>query len=568
MAAQFSPFASSTQSSGFRFYNLSTAYLAAGAVDYFGIEPIIDAALEKDGSHVKVSNGECVKALICQLLTMPYQSLSGTAEFYSNHPLQGLLQNRDATPDALNRAVLARMLDALYDSGPEKLFIAVARQVMDVLGVKTEILHIDSTSFHYHGKTYKEEGCDVELNLGYSRDLHPELNQVISVMLCEETTHLPVFQKAFSGNVSDHKSFNKVVLESWQLLKQQFSDLKYLVGDSALCTGAIAKTISEQNLLFVTRVPDGNLIARQCFEKAKTATLEDVDPEVPNGSKGLWCGTGKVGDTEVRLLLINNESLRTTKEKTVRKHAQKEQEELTKKLTKLCTSPCKCMKDAQKQVAELQDKLKLCDITGLSFEEIKGYPKRGKPAKDAEKVVIAVKVHAEAVVNEDKIKAQIESSIRYVIATNDLQRKWTMKELLAVYKKQSVVERGWRFMKCHKLMVDSLYLRKPSRITALTWIMTMALLVFTASEFLVRQKMQEHKLMIPALTHSMGEERPTMMRFLQYVSNCQIIMQFEPATRRCLFGNIPPDLQEILTVLGREWWKYFTPDGYVTMLSA
>lgn len=559
-----SPFsASAMQPSENKLYNITTAYFAAGAFDYFGIEPIIENAIGKQGSHVKITSGECVKALVCQLLSHPYQSLSGTAEFFSNHPLQALLQDSNATPDALNRAVLERMLDALADAEPEKLFIKIARKVLEVLNVKAQTAHIDSTSFHYHGKTYKEDGCDVELNMGYSRDLHPELNQVISVMLCEEQTHLPIFQQAFSGNTADHKSFNQVVLESWQLLKEQFKDLKYLVGDSALCTGEIAKNIVAQGIKFVTRVPDGNLTARACFEAAKGATFEDIDPIEPNGSKGLWCQNGKIGEQEVKLLLVNNENLRSTKEATITKHAKKELEELQKKLKKLDTNPCKCQKDAEKQVNELQSKLKLCKIDDITYEEVTGYPKRGKPAKDAQKVTIAVKVHAHPSIDEDKLKEQIESSIRYVIATNDLNRKWTMKELLGIYKKQSVVERGWRFMKCHKLMVDSLFLRKPSRITALTWIMTIALLVFTASEFLLRQKMQEYKLKIPALTHKRGEERPTMMRFLQYLCNCQVIMEFVPSSNRCLFSNIPPQLQEVLTALGREWWKYFTPVGYL-----
>ena len=421
---------------------------------------------------------------------------------------------------------------------------------------------------HFHGKTYSEEGCDVELTMGYSRDLHPELNQVISVMLCEEQTQLPIFQKAFSGNTSDHKSFNKVVLESWELLKEQFADLKYLVGDSALCTSEIANNIAKQGIKFVTRVPDNNLIAKECFALAKGAEFAQIEPIEQNGSQGMWCKNGKIGEQEVKLLLVNNENLRPAKETTITKHANKELAELEKKLKKLETKPCKCQKDAEKQVNEIQSKLKFCTLNDITYEEVTGYPKRGKPAKDAEKVTLAVKVHAHPAINEDKLKEQIESSIRYVIATNDVNREWTMKELLNIYKKQSVVERGWRFMKCHKLMVDSLFLRKPSRITALTWIMTLALLIYTASEFLLRQKMQENKIKIPALTHKRGEERPTMMRFLQYLCNCQVIMEYEHSSKRCLFGNIPPELQQILTALGRDWCKYFTPEGYLPFLKA
>lgn len=44
-----------------------------------------------------------------------------------------------------------------------------------------------------------------------------------------------------------------------------------------------------------------------------------------------------------------------------------------------------------------------------------------------------------------------------------------MKELLSIYKKQSVVERNWRCLKDKRLLVNTLYLESPSRINALMW---------------------------------------------------------------------------------------------------
>lgn len=57
-----------------------------------------------------------------------------------------------------------------------------------------------------------------------------------------------------------------------------------------------------------------------------------------------------------------------------------------------------------------------------------------------------------------------------------------MKELLSVYKMQSVVERKWRCLKDKRLLVNTLYLESPSRINALMWVMTLALLIFSATE--------------------------------------------------------------------------------------
>lgn len=69
-----------------------------------------------------------------------------------------------------------------------------------------------------------------------------------------------------------------------------------------------------------------------------------------------------------------------------------------------------------------------------------------------------------------------------------------MSELIGVYKKQSVVERNWRSLKDKKLLINAIYLELPSRINALMWIMTTTLLIYTATEYQIRKKMNEQKL--------------------------------------------------------------------------
>lgn len=76
-----------------------------------------------------------------------------------------------------------------------------------------------------------------------------------------------------------------------------------------------------------------------------------------------------------------------------------------------------------------------------------------------------------------------------------------MKELLSIYKKQSVVERNRRCIKDKRLQVNTLYLESPSRINALMWVMTLALLIFSATEYLMRKKMEEQRLTVSPPDH-------------------------------------------------------------------
>ena len=98
-------------------------------------------------------------------------------------PYRGLTGNSTISSHDLNRDVLSRALDAIAEYGPERLFLKCAKAVSSKLGIKPDTVHLDTTSFHYEGRTRTEEGCNLVFDPGYSRDLHPELNQINELMI-------------------------------------------------------------------------------------------------------------------------------------------------------------------------------------------------------------------------------------------------------------------------------------------------------------------------------------------------------------------------------------------------
>ena len=65
-------------------------------------------------------------------------------------------------------------------------------------------------------------------------------------------------------------------------------------------------------------------------------------------------------------------------------------------------------------------------------------------------------------------------------------------EMLREHKAQGVsVERGFRFLKDPLFFADSLFLKKPSRIMALTMIMVLALLIYALTERKLRLQLAE-----------------------------------------------------------------------------
>ncbi len=266
-----------------------------------------------------------------------------------------------------------------------------------------------------------------------------------------------------------------------------------MVGDSAFCTSDIAKAAARQGIWFVTRIPDRNGEAAPCIAEAPAHPdkLAPVDPEDPSSPWAMWSGEGTIGDQKIIKLTVRNELLESRKRETVGKHARKELEALEKKINRLRTRPCRCKADAEKCVRELEDGLRLCTISNVVYEDVTGHDKRGHPKNGDKGRIKAVKVNADAAVSNELVEEAVKRETSYVICTNDIRRKWTMRDLLATCKRQSVIERNWRCLKDRRILVSAFYLEKPGRICALMWLLSLALLVHAAAEYLMRGDARE-----------------------------------------------------------------------------
>lgn len=542
--------------------DISSCGMTAAAYDFFEVDEVLRPMIGKTSSNFNIDNHQLVKAMLCQYSETRYSTLYKTAEYYKDRPLNGLLDDDAIRITDLNRVNLARCLDAVYDARPDEMFIRVAHRALSKLGIKTEICHIDTTSFRYEGVPKSEPGCDVVIELGYSRDSHPELPQVNQVLICENTTGVPFFTKAQSGGTSDKISFRNTLIDHWEFMRQQFIDLHYIVGDSALCTSEIAAQAAAKGIYFVTRMPDSYTDAKRCLAMADTGQWEPINPDDPNSPLGMWCDNGHVGSQEVKMLMVRNPAMRDQKLDTARRKAQRESEKTLSKLKKLHAHPQKCMADAQKAIEDLQASLKFNKLENIVYEEVKKHKSRGRPAAGQDAEVVAVKVSATVSADETAIAQWVESELLYVLCTNDLKREWTMADLVGIYHRQSVVERGFKILKSKKILLDGLFLKKPSRICALMWLMSLGLLLHTATQYYLRQKMAEDQLTIPSPDGREQMPRPTMLRFIDYMKGCGVKLLWSDTQLRTSIKGLTQELRNILLALGEPWYRYYTPAHY------
>ena len=80
---------------------------------------------------------------------------------------------------------------------------------------------------------------------------------------------------------------------------------------------------------------------------------------------------------------------------------------------------------------------------------------------------------------------------RFVLASNDTTIDPEV--CLEYYKEQNTVERGFRFIKGNSFHASEVYLENSNRIAALSMVMVLCLLVYSFTEWIIRETMKTEK---------------------------------------------------------------------------
>ena len=93
---------------------------------------------------------------------------------------------------------------------------------------------------------------------------------------------------------------------------------------------------------------------------------------------------------------------------------------------------------------------------------------------------------------QDKIRPHRNKLGRFVLATNELGNQ-EVAGLLAAYKSQQGVERGFRLIKDPQFHLNGVFLKKPERIEALMMVMTLCLMVYNAGQYQLRENLKNSR---------------------------------------------------------------------------
>jgi len=179
------------------------------------------------------------------------------------------------------------------------------------------------------------------------------------------------------------------------------------------------------------------------------------------------------------------------------------------------------------------------------------YAGRGRPRPGAVPTGQEVHITANCERDEAQLAGAVERAASFLVATNVLDAaQLSDEELIAIYKDQHSVERGFAFLKDPLFLASSVFLKKPERIMALSLVMVLCLLVYRLAEHRLREQLAATGQTIPDQVKK-PTTRPTMRWVFQCFEGIELLhIRHRPDATTSLILRLTPLHQQILALLG------------------
>lgn len=528
--------------------------LVAGMVRQLGIVKSIDGLLGSKSTVTKnISVGECVAGMIINGLGFANQALYMVPRFFSNKPVNRLIASH-LTAEDLNDDNLGRALDRIADVDPTLFFAHVAFPIAMNRKLRRAFGRLDSTSLSLEG-SYDGFGDSpdeapqlISVARGHSKQHRPDLKQIVLSIANTGPCGMPFWSEPLSGNSSDKSSFHNTIarIRSFQKSLKDPEEFCW-VADSALYSKEHLLR-SGETMLWLTRVPETIKEARELVEKS----FADVEwLELESGYK-IAPYQSSYGEVAQRWLLVFSPEAFNRELETLNKNLEKEYKAFEKELWHLASEEFACEADCQKRFNEVVLQYKyhtaVCQI-----KQIARHARRGRPGRDTAPETYAFKIDGVQIVkNSSVIEKEQNRKGKFILATNDLaQNKLSDEDMLKEYKDLSKVERGFRFLKDPRFMLDKLFLKTPNRIAALTAIMTLCLMVYNIAEYDLRQALIKRDTTLPNQLKKQVQN-PTLRWVFQLMDGITEVITSTGKRSQSVISNIDAVSEKIIKLFGNE----------------
>ena len=480
--------------------------IVAGVCQEIGLAAWLDA--QDPTNRQQVSVGTATVAMILNGLGFSNRQLYLVPQFFANKPIEHLL-GPGMTAEMLNDDCLGRTLDWLYAHDLTKLFAGIATQARRIFGIKAEQVHVDTTSFsvsgEYTGVQAGEDAAVIAITYGYSRDQRNDLKQW---MLALATTHdgdVPLFLQPLNGNSSDKVSLLEAIMTIQTQLREAGEEASVYVADNGVYSQTNMRQLNQAGVKWVSCVSE-------TLTEAKTLIQQGCESwqHSENGTVHWFSRQLELPQGPERWVVIYTLASLQRAQQTVQRQVDKAQAKWEQACWHLGNRRFACQADARVAAErELKEKPAWLDI----HSELVAHPQyagKGRPRKDARPVSHRWQIVATVSVNQERVEQEAFRKACWIVGTNVLEPTvLSDQHLIATYKGQGSPERGFRFLKDPLFLASSIFVKKPERIMALSFIMVLCLLIYRLAEVRLRARLVETQQTIPDQVHK-PTARPTM----------------------------------------------------------
>ena len=197
------------------------------------------------------------------------------------------------------------------------------------------------------------------------------------------------------------------------------------------------------------------------------------------------------GGIAQRWLVVESSLRRDADQRKLEKKLKKAEIEGQKKLRELSNIEFACDTDALSAARRLSTELKYHNSTQISSRQSTAKSDANSTSSDISSSKLIFKVQAQLELDASAVAKATKASGRFILATNVLDvSQLNPDEMIVKYKEQQSAERGFGFLKDPLFFTDSVFLKSPERIEALTLVMGLCLLIYTLGQRLLRQNLQ------------------------------------------------------------------------------
>lgn len=522
---------------GIRSERLDHLGIVAGECQEIGLAAYLDTLAGP--SQQQVSVGTATVAMILNGLGFSNRRLYLVSRFFADKPVEHLLGPGIVAED-LNDDCLGRTLDWLYAHDVTRLFAGVALRARRAFGIEVGRLHADTTSFSVHGQyaldvpelletperlkaaarlaeassEETEAPTVIEVTYGYSRDHREDLKQWM-LALVTSGEGVPQFLQPLDGNASDKRALLEAVQRLTQQLRESAETPGVYVADSGLYSAENMSRLNAAGVQWVSRVPETSTAA-QAVVQERLETLEGWQSSA-DGTCHWWSREQPdLAQGRERWIVVRTQEGEERARATVQRQAARDQQTWEKRLWHLGNQTFACAPDAEAALAKACQRLPPWFVVAATVVAQEGYAARGRPRKDAAPRPQGWQI--QATLTRDPVALEREALRRaaFVIGTNLLDAgTWPDEVVIALYREQSVVERGFSFLKDPLFLASSVFVKRPQRIMALAFIMTLCLLVYKLAEGRLRQRLAATGQTVPD-----QKGKPTVRPTLRWLFQC------------------------------------------------